>query len=239
LSEYFIYTIEGTESVPHGWSKRMRSFEGQTVPFRIQYRYRPDEYGDQLVRMYLLANDQKSKLGTTPLPDGTVRIFRDNGRDGLSYLTAQAIKYVPIGDKIELNLGPDPRVIFELVKRRTWRDQIWLHVQGTNTFKRADDGNAEVEEQSVVAGWSEHTLYSQRIKNYTPDAIEVEIRRSFDGHILFRSQLKPTLHDYRTVQYTAQLGPAATANLYYETVLHQGRNSKQNNITLQTAKVQP
>ena len=40
LSEYFIYTIEGTETIPNGWSKRMRSFQGQTVPFKIQYRYR-------------------------------------------------------------------------------------------------------------------------------------------------------------------------------------------------------
>ena len=56
------------------------------VPFKIQYRYRPQEYGEQLVRMYLLTNDKDSKLGTTPLPDGTVRVFRDNGRDGLSYL---------------------------------------------------------------------------------------------------------------------------------------------------------
>ena len=65
----------------------------------------PQEYGDQLVRMYLLTNDEESKLGTTPLPDGVVRVFRDNGRDGLSYLTQQSIKYIPIGDKIELNLG--------------------------------------------------------------------------------------------------------------------------------------
>src|SRR6185369_828377 len=76
LSEYFIYTIEGTETIPNGWSKRMRSSEGQTVPFKIQYRYRPAEYGEQLVRMYLLTNDTESKLGTTPLPDGTVRVFR-------------------------------------------------------------------------------------------------------------------------------------------------------------------
>src|SRR5688572_16388919 len=48
LSEYFIYTIEGTETITNGWSKRMRSFEGQTVDFRIQYRYRLEEYGDQL-----------------------------------------------------------------------------------------------------------------------------------------------------------------------------------------------
>ncbi|MHC4407285.1 MAG: hypothetical protein ACYTG0_47350, partial [Planctomycetota bacterium] len=119
LSEYFIYTIEGTETIPNGWSKRMRSFQGATVPFEIQYRYREPEYGPQLVRMYLLTNDEESKLGTTPLPDGTVRVFRQNGRDGLSFLVAQAIKYVPIGDKIELNLGPDPSVIFELAKLRS------------------------------------------------------------------------------------------------------------------------
>ena len=73
LSEYFIYTVEGTETIANGWSKRMRSFEGQTVPFKIQYRYRPQEYGDQLVRMYLLTNNKESKLGDTPLPDGVVR----------------------------------------------------------------------------------------------------------------------------------------------------------------------
>ena len=109
LSEYFIYTIEGTETIRNGWSKRMRSLEAAKVPLKIQYRYRPAEYGDQLVRMYLLTNDKDSKLGTTPLPDGTVRVFRQNGRDGLSFLVAQPIKYIPIGDKIELNLGPDPR----------------------------------------------------------------------------------------------------------------------------------
>ena len=27
LSEYFIYTIEGTETIPNGWSKRLRRFE--------------------------------------------------------------------------------------------------------------------------------------------------------------------------------------------------------------------
>ena len=41
LSEYFIYTIEGTETIPNGWSKRLRSLEAAKVPFKIQYRYRP------------------------------------------------------------------------------------------------------------------------------------------------------------------------------------------------------
>ena len=139
LSEYFIYTIEGTETIQNGWSKRMRSLDAAAVPFKIQYRYRPQEYGEQLVRMYLLTNNKESKLGTTPLPDGVVRVFRDNGRDGLSYLTQQAIKYIPIGDKIELNLGPDPEVIFEWLKLKTRRSDIWFQVNGVNVFHKLDE----------------------------------------------------------------------------------------------------
>ena len=84
LSEYFIYTIEGTETVKHTWSKRMRLLEGTSVPFDIKYRYRLGQYGDQLVRLFILRNEEAGGLGTTPLPDGVVRLFRDNGRDGLS-----------------------------------------------------------------------------------------------------------------------------------------------------------
>ena len=159
LSEYFIYTIEGTETVPNGWSKRMRSLTPVQVPVKIQYRYREPEYGPQLVRMYLMRNDKESKLGTTPLPDGVFRVFRDNGRDGLSFVSAQPVKYIPIGDKIELNLGIDPEVIFELVKLRVWRDNIWLQIQGTDVFRRVDAPGVQIEINSSVAGWDDHTLY--------------------------------------------------------------------------------
>jgi len=76
LSEYFIFSIEGTETIPNGWSKRMRSLQAKSVPAKIQYRYRPAEYGEQLVRMYMLSNDKASTLGDSPLPDGVVRVFR-------------------------------------------------------------------------------------------------------------------------------------------------------------------
>jgi hypothetical protein len=236
LSEYFIYTIEGTETIRNGWSKRMRSFQGQTVPFQIQYRYRPQEYGDQLVRLYLLTNNKDSKLGTTPLPDGIVRVFRQNGRAGLSYLTQQSIKYVPIGDKIELNLGVDPNVIFELIKLRAFRDNTWMHLDGADIFRRVDDGAADIEINSSVAGWDEHAFYAQRIRNYTAKTIDVEIRRSFDGHIVLRSGLDPILFDYRTVQFQAAVPPATKKDLHFEIIGHQGRNAKQRNITLEAAR---
>ncbi|HEV7223641.1 MAG TPA: hypothetical protein VGN42_13120, partial [Pirellulales bacterium] len=235
LSEYFIYTIEGTETIPNGWSKRLRSFEGQTVPFKIQYRFRPAEYGDRLVRMYLWTNDAASKLGTTPLPDGVVRVFPDNGRDGLSFLAAQPIKYVPIGDKIEINLGVDPEVIFELVKLRAWRDNIWLKIAGTEKFRRLPDGQIALNEKGPVAGWDDHALFAQRVRNYTAKPIEVEIRRTFGGHVVFRSGLGAKNHDYQTVEYAANVQPGERAELSYEVVTHQGRNAKQANLAVENA----
>jgi hypothetical protein len=239
LSEYFIYTVEGTETIPNGWSKRMRSLEAAAVPFKIQYRYRPQEYGDQLVRMYLLTNNEESKLGTSPLPDGIVRVFRENGRDGLSYLTQQSVKYIPIGDKIELNLGPDPEVIFELIKLRTSRSDIWFQVNGVNIFHKLDEPGFRAEPNMAVVGWSDHEVYAQRIRNYTSKSIDVEVRRSFDGHVTFRSALEPKLHDFRTVQFSKPVDPGKKVDLNFEIVRRQGHNATQNNVTLEQADVQP
>ena len=229
--------MEGTETIPNGWSKRMRSFSGQDVPLKIQYRYRPREYGEELVRMYLLTNNEESKLGTTPLPDGIFRAFRDNGRDGLSYLTQQSLKYIPIGDKIELNLGPDPEVIFELVKRRSYRDSLWMQIHGTDTFRQVDSESTQSEVNSSVVGWDDHGIYSQRIRNYTDKPIDVEIRRSYDGHTVFRSQLDPKLYDYQTVELHAQVPAGARHDLPFEVLQHQGHNAKQTNVTLETAAI--
>jgi len=239
LSEYFIYTIEGTETIANGWSKRMRSFEGQTVPFKIQYRYRPQEYGDQLVRMYLLTNDKESKLGTTPLPDGTVRLFRENGRDGLSYLTQQQIKYIPIGDKIELNLGPNPEVIFELIKQRSGRDNLWVQINGTNQYRQIGGNNVVGVQNTSVAGWDDRIIFDQRIRNYTSKAIDVEIRRAYPGHVVFRSQLEPKLFDYQTAQFQARVGAGEKKDLLYELVQHKGYNDKHQGMSLEAAAVGP
>jgi hypothetical protein len=239
LSEYFIYTIEGTESIQNGWSKRMRSIAAAAVPFKIQYRYRPQEYGDQLVRMYLLTNDKESKLGASPLPDGVVRVFRDNGRDGLSYLTQQTVKYIPIGDKIELNLGPDPEVIFEWIKLKTHRSDIWFQVNGVNVFHKLDEPGFRAEPNMAVVGWNDHELFTQRIRNYTTKPIDVEIRRTLPGHVVFQSRLHPKLHDFQTVEYTTTVPAGKRVDLLQEVVRHQGRNAKQVNVTLEAGDIRP
>ncbi len=240
LSEYFIFSIPGTESIPNGWSKRLRAIEADPVPFKVQYRYRPTQYGDQLVRMYIFTNNEESKLGGSPLPDGVIRVFRQNGRNGLSYLAQEQTKYVPIGDKVEVNLGVDPEVIFELIKLRASRDNIWMRVNGVDVFKRVDDGAATIEVNSSVIGWDDHEIYTQRIRNYTAKTIEVEVRRAFYGHVEFRSALPGVkLYDFATPEFVTTVPAGKKVDCLFEILRHQGRNAKQNNVVLASDEVTP
>ncbi|MCG8408706.1 MAG: hypothetical protein MI923_26170 [Phycisphaerales bacterium] len=232
LSEYFIYTIEGQETIRNTWSKRMRSFQGKRVPFRIQYRYRPAEYGDQLVRLFLLRNDDASDLGTTPLPNGALRLFRDNGREGLSFLVQQQIEYVPVGQEIVMNLGHDPEVIHERIRLKSWRDDFWYAREGFTVYYSPQKGH-RIRTNDKVAGWDDHQQWIERIRNNREKPIDVEIRRTFAGHVAFRSDLAPVLHDYRTPQFTTTVEPGGKQELAYHLVTHQGYNKKQDNVTLE------
>ena len=98
-------------------------------------------------------------------------------------------------------------------------------------FARLADEIAKVE-NATVAGWDDHEVYAQRIRNYTAKPIQVEVRRTFPGHVVFRSKLEPTLHDYQTPQFQAKLLAGATTNLLFEIVRSQGYLAKQNNVTL-------
>ncbi len=60
----------------------MRAVKADQVKFDIVYRMRSYQYGPRPVRFFIWRNDDEHKLGESPLPNGRVRIFRDNGKDG-------------------------------------------------------------------------------------------------------------------------------------------------------------
>ena len=77
------------------------------------------------------------------------------------------------------------------------------------------------------------------MRNYTKKPIDLEIRRTFAGHVVFRSELAAKNHDFQTVEYTAAVKPGEKAELLYEIIQQQGRNAKQNNVTIERAPVKP
>jgi len=223
LSEYFIYTIEGEHTVPNRWSQRMVSFQARNVSFEILYRIRPHQYGERPVRFFMLKNDAEHKLGTTPLPDGLVRVFRDNGRDGLNFLGQQKVTYVPIKADIELNVGTDDEVV--------WERKVMSVTRSNFTFE-------EQPRPLHVVGWDQTSNLREEIRNYKNKPIRAEVRHVIPGDI----ELKPEgaegakLHDFHTVEFTFAIpavdAPGHKFGWEYSYTEHLGRNAKQEQILL-------
>ncbi len=217
LSEYFMFAVEGTETIRNGWSKRMRAVKADQVKFDIVYRMRSYQYGGRPVRFFIWRNDDEHKLGESPLPNGRVRIFRDNGKEGLSYLGEQLIRYVPIKAEIEVNLGPDDLVVYETRKMSTERFNFHFRRSGTREY---------------VDGWDEKTKWVDTIRNYRTKPITFELRRIWPGHVDYVSEVKTTLFDYRTIE--AKFAVKARDKKQYPCTVttHHGTNSKQSRINL-------
>jgi hypothetical protein len=107
---------------------------------------------------------------------------------------------------------------------------------GTATYQQVDSDTQVREPNWSVAGWSDHSVYAQRIRNYTTKAIDVEIRRAYPGDITFRSQLEPSLFDYQTVEFKTSLDAGARENLTFEIVQRQGYAGRQNRVLLEAGE---
>ncbi|MCL5280828.1 MAG: hypothetical protein M1376_13080 [Planctomycetes bacterium] len=163
LSEYFLYTIEGTETIPDKWGKRLLSFEADDVPVASLYKYDEERWATATIRFLSFANDEKHKLGQTPIPDGAVRIYGRAGEQGhLLYVGAMNVKYIPVNEEVELNLGPA-----RLVEVKP----ILIDYQVENhTFD--NNGN--------VSGWDEVRTWKIEIANTRPLPVDIEVTRGFE-----------------------------------------------------------
>jgi len=219
LSEYFIFTVEGQQTVKNQWSQRMVSFRTRDVPFEVLYRYRPHQYGPKPVRFFILANDADHKMGESPLPDGVIRVFRENGREGLSFFTAQATKYIPIKEKIELNVGPDNQIVYERVVLDLARQNFLYDEKAKPTPK--------------VVGWDETRKWQEEIRNYRAKPIKMEIRHVLAGDVEFGITGVPVkLYDFHTPEYVLELGAGQKQKWMSEGTFHLGQNQKQDRVRL-------
>lgn len=219
VSEYFMFHVEGRESIPNGWSKRMPAVHADQAEFDIVYRMRAYQYGDRPVRFFILRNDEAHSLGDSPLPDGVIRVFRKNDNDGLSYLGQQQLNYVPVAAEIEVNLGPDDLVVFEQRKTATRRTDF--------TFDHFN---------KVVQGWNEHQSWQGTLRNYRDKPIDFELRSQFAGDVELKAGAPTSSFDFNTVETKLRANSRDKSAFPYTVTIHHGRNAKQNRVRLMTAE---
>ncbi|MEW5722267.1 MAG: DUF4139 domain-containing protein [Thermodesulfobacteriota bacterium] len=213
LSEYFLYTIEGTETIPHQWSKRLPSFTATEVPVTNLYKYDEERYGPSVVRFLSFKNDEKHKLGQTPIPGGELKVFRLADQEGrLSYEGRSDFKYIPVDEDVELNLGSVANVKVE-PKLMDYRTDNYLF-----------DQNGD------ISGWDEILEYKIEVKNTRPVPVKVEITRDLGTtHWEIETKGQEAVFekvDLDTVKYTLDLPAGSKTAFTYVLTTHQGTRAE-------------
>jgi len=213
LSEYFLYTIEGTETIPNGWGKRLPSFKQPGIPVTSLYKHDEKRWGNQVLRFLQFKNDKDHKMGREPLPGGLVKVFcRIDEEAHLSYEGADTTRYIPIGEKVELNLGEarDVRVRPVLMEFRT--EHFMFNHRGD------------------VSGWDEHRSFRVEISNFRSIPIKVEIWRHFGtAHwdlVNSGDYGQYEKVDLKTGKYSLELPPNTKKVFTYKLTTHHGQRAE-------------
>lgn len=211
LSEYYIYTVGGTETIPNRWSKRLESFVQEGVPLRSVYTWDPAKYGNQLTRVLTFKNDEAHKLGKEPLPAGIVRFYRDAGAGGLGYVGMVGTSYIAKNDEVEVNAGADAEVTMKLTSTSTKRENLSFTFSGNQQYLR---------------GWDIFDTWKLELKNFRDRAVDFEINLAWGGDFDFESEVKAEKIDYQTHRYSMKLEKNATQEVVFKVRTRNGTNAK-------------
>jgi hypothetical protein len=209
LSEYFLYTIEGAETIRTGWSKRLLSFDVDEVPVVNLYKYEEERYGRNVVRFLSFKNDEEHNLGETPIPGGMLKVYRTaDDRGHLSYTGQSSFKYIPVDEDVELNLGPVANVVVE---------------PKLMDYKTA---NYRFDRRRNVTGWDEIRTFKVEVKNTRDIGVKIEIQRNFNTPYWKLTQTGEfgdfEQVDLDTVKFTLSLEPRSAKKFEYVLTTYHG-----------------
>jgi len=209
LSEYFLYTIEGTETIPTGWSKRLISFDVDKVPVINLYKFEQERYGNSVVRFLNFKNDEEHKLGDTPIPGGLLKVYRSADDKGhLSYTGQSSFKYIPVDEDVELNLGAVGDVVVE------------------PTLMDFETKNYRFDRKRNISGWDEIRKFKIEVKNTRDISAKVEIKRNFPTQY-WKIQKSGDFGEFEkvdldTVKFTLILDPRSAKKFEYVLTTYHG-----------------
>jgi hypothetical protein len=208
LSEYFMYTVEGRDTIPNGWAKRLPSFKTDAVPLTSYYKFEVERFGDQVMRYYQFTNSVANKLGKEPLPDGAVKAFRFTTDDKLyAFVGRTAVKYIPIDGFVELDLGNDLEVAVKPVLMDWQKTDVQFDQNGN------------------VRGWTTKETWEVEVQNSKDIPVVLDIRRNFPGDWTLTTAQKYENVDKTKVKFVLPLASRAKQKFTYDLVTRHGTSA--------------
>ena len=208
ISEYFLYTVEGRDTIPTGWSKRLPSFKTPDVPITSYYKFEKEQWGDAVMRYYRFTNSEPSKLGKEPLPDGQVKAFRVVTADSLyAFVGRTSVKYIPVNETVEMELGHDLEV---LVK------PALINWEKTNI---------QFDQWGNVKGWTVKETWQVEVQNSKDIEVVLDVRRNFSGDWSLRTDAAYEKVDANKVKFVLPLKAHEKRQFSYDMTTNFGSNA--------------
>ena len=208
LSEYFLYTVEGRDTIPTGWAKRLPSFKTAQVPLTSYYKFEKEQWGDQVMRYYRFTNSEPSKLGQEPLPDGEVKAFRLMTDDQIyAFVGRTSVKYIPINEAVEMALGNDREVMVK------------------PTLMNWEKANLQFDGRGNVKGWTIKETWQFEVQNSKDIEVVLDIRRNFAGDWSLKTDATYEKVDANKVKFVLPLKAREKQRLSYEVTTNFGSNA--------------
>ncbi len=197
LSEYFLFTIEGREDIKEKEPKRLVAMKVAEVPLESIYKLSDRAGETQFTKYYRFKNikllDEKGKekklsamenLGLSPLPNGMVRLFSEYANKDLAYVGGTETKYVPIGDRVEVNVGADKDIT---IKRRL-KDQKIANIAVRQYKRRLDDQFVQYYD---LVDYDETFFFEEELVSGKPVVAKAEVERQFDADVVLWGEGDP------------------------------------------------
>jgi hypothetical protein len=207
LSEYFLYTVEGRDTIPTGWSKRLPSFKTAGVPITSYYKFEKERWGEAVMRYYRFTNSEPSKLGQEPLPDGAVMAFRLATDDKLyAFVGRTSVKYIPVNETVELELGNDREVL----------------VKGT--LMNWEKTDIRFDQSGNVKGWTIKETWEFEVQNSKEIGVVLDVRRNFSGDWSLKTGATYEKVDANKIKFVLPLKAREKQTFGYELTTRFGDN---------------
>ncbi|MBI5496470.1 MAG: hypothetical protein HY904_15715 [Deltaproteobacteria bacterium] len=162
LSELHLYSIEGTESVPNAGARRMRAFSYRDVAVKDVYRCVNPSGRVPAQRVLSFKNTRENRMGTQPLPEGRLLLFRAT-RDGNAFDGNGQLPYTPMGEEAEAPVGSTPGVTCEAYVKSFARKVVDKDALGR------------------TLGWEDITEWELTLVNGAAEPATFEVRQSHEA----------------------------------------------------------
>ncbi|MEN3973679.1 DUF4139 domain-containing protein [Emcibacter sp. SYSU 3D8] len=174
--EYHLYTLPGSITLAENQTKQVALLEAPKITATRVLESRGGNWslsrvGDMQPQPASITlkfgNDDRSGLGT-PLPGGTVRVYKDDSRGQVQFVGADSIRHTPRNEKVELSLGQ----AFDVTVKRKQTD-----------FRQTNAQNGQLIE--ATSSWE------VTVKNGKKEAAEVRVVELLQGDWRITAESRP------------------------------------------------